>query len=321
MSKAKTNQTYTYNGITLGNCTYNINDKDSMIRNMIAYMLNRTNGMFKYKNLPDTIPSRIMELYLQTNGNLCITEVDGELYAFTGSLGGVPNVYYMPTFYIVANPALEFFKELEIDVDCVVIPNDSMYIGMIPLYSKYATLLTENEITMNLSDINNRIVSLITASDDRSYKSALQYLKDISDGKMGIISDNAFLEGIKTQPYSSNDSGNLTNLIEYEQYLKATWYNEVGLSANYNMKREALNSAESSMNNDILFPLVDDMLTHREIGIDKINRMYGTNITVELSSAWGQKREVISGQPEISEEGDQFENRDEIEGSSTELAE
>ena len=68
MSKAKTNQTYTYNGITLGNCTYNINDKDSMIRNMIAYMLNRTNGMFKYKNLPDTIPSRIMELYYKQTG-------------------------------------------------------------------------------------------------------------------------------------------------------------------------------------------------------------------------------------------------------------
>ena len=31
-------------------------------------MFNRTNAMFKYNNLPDTIPSKELELLLQSNG-------------------------------------------------------------------------------------------------------------------------------------------------------------------------------------------------------------------------------------------------------------
>ena len=52
------------------------------------------------------------------------------------------------------------------------------------------------------------------------------------------------------------------------------------------MKREALNSSESSINNDILFPLVDNMLEQRKQGCDRINKLYGTNISVKLNSSW-----------------------------------
>ena len=52
------------------------------------------------------------------------------------------------------------------------------------------------------------------------------------------------------------------------------------------MKREAINDAESGMNEDSLLPLVDDMLENRKRGVEKINKMFGTNITVELDSSW-----------------------------------
>ena len=57
------------------------------------------------------------------------------------------------------------------------------------------------------------------------------------------------------------------------------------------MKREALNSAESALNDDILYPLIDEMLEERQKGIEKINELYGTNISVELSSVWKQLRD------------------------------
>ena len=37
------------------------------------------------------------------------------------------------------------------------------------------------------------------------------------------------------------------------------------------------------MNEDALFPLIDDMLKQRQVGVDAINAMFGTNITVEIS--------------------------------------
>ena len=56
------------------------------------------------------------------------------------------------------------------------------------------------------------------------------------------------------------------------------------------MKREALNSAETTMNDDVLAPKIDDMLRERREGIERINKHYGLNITVDLSSSWKKNR-------------------------------
>src|SRR5574344_149187 len=70
-----------------------------------------------------------------------------------------------------------------------------------------------------------------------------------------------------------------------------TFYQVLGIHSQVNMKREAINEAEAALSEDILYPLIDDMLIQRQIGLEKVNKMYGTNITVELSSVWKQLRE------------------------------
>ena len=193
----------------------------------------------------------------------------------------------MPTIYTIANPALNISKNLKIDEDCVVMPNDFLYLGLLPLYERYATGLTENELSMYIATINLRITSIISASDDNTKKSAEKFLEDITSGKLGIIAENAFLDGIRSQPIrGSSGDDTITSLIEHEQYLKASWYNEIGLNANYNMKRESINSGESQLNNDMLMPLIDSMLYCREEALKKVNAMYDTNITVRKSSSW-----------------------------------
>lgn len=291
---------------------YEFTDKNKCVNNIISYMLNRTQSMFRYSGLPDTIPERILELYLQTNGNCCFYEYNGELYVFIGGLGGEPDVYYMPTIYTIANPALKISKSLKINYDCVVISNDSLYMGLLPMFERYATAMMENEISMNVASINARIVSLISAGDDRTAKSAEKYLKDIASGKTGVIAENTFLDGVKSQPYGTTANSNtITNLIEYEQYLKASWFNELGLNANYNMKRESINSGESQLNDDMLLPLVDNMLHCREIGLEKVNAMFGTDISVSLNSSWEHNEKELeialenSGQPETPETPDE----------------
>lgn len=265
---------------------YDFKNKDRNIDDMLRYMLRRSTQMFKYSGLPKTIPKYILELYLQTNGNVCFYKHDGELYVFTGGMGGELNEYYLPTIYTIANPFLKLTKNLVIDKDCIVVANDSCYQGMLPQFKKYATGLVENELSMNIASINSRIISLISASDDRTLKSAESYVKHICDGDLSIVSEDAFLDGVKVQPYAKATNDTLSKLIEYNQYLKASWFNDIGLNANYNMKREAINSNESQLNDDMLFPTVDDMLEHRKEGVEKVNEMYGTSISVELNSSW-----------------------------------
>lgn len=270
---------------------FDFRDKENNINLHTFYMLMRTQKMFHWEGLPETIPERMLEQYIQINGFTGIADVDGKLYAFYGGLGGVPDEYYQPTIFTVANPYLRFNENLKIDEDCALILNDTFYLGLIPLFNRYASMLAENELSMHMAGINTRVQMLLSAGDDATREAAQKFIDDLEKGKLSAVMDNAFLNALKTMPMTTSGNTNiLGDLIENEQYIKASWYNEVGLNANYNMKREALNTAETTVNNDILFPLVEEMLEERQKGAERVNKMFGTDISVELSSSWRDNR-------------------------------
>lgn len=268
---------------------YDFKNKEKNLNDYITYMLNRSVTMFKYHNLPDTMPQREIELLLQCNGWGCVCEIDGNLYCLNGGLGGVPNAYNMPTEIIINNPYLNYNKTLTIDTDCVIIPNDSMYVGLLPMYNRYCTMLVENDITMILATVNKRVQNLLSANDDNTVESAKNFLKKVFDGELGVIAESKLFDSLKVNASSVNSTVSMTELFEFEQYVKASLYNEIGLSANYNMKRERLTSAEVETNTDNLYPLVDDMINQRRKAVEKINEMFGTNIEIEFNSSWDNR--------------------------------
>lgn len=268
---------------------YDFKNKSKNLNDYITYMLNRSIVMFKYHNLPETLPQRELELLLQCNGWGCVCEIDGNLYALNGGLGGEPNAYNMPTEIVISNPYLKYNKTLKIDEECVIIPNDSMYVGLLPLYNRYCTMLVENDITMILATVNKRVQNLLSANDDNTVESAKTFLKKVFDGEVGVIAESKLFESLKVNASSVNSTVSMVDLFEFEQYVKASLYNEIGLSANYNMKRERLTSAEVETNTDNLYPLVDDMLNQRRKALEKINEMFGTNIEVEFNSSWDNR--------------------------------
>lgn len=274
-----------------------VTDKELSIRAYKGYMLSRLSKMFKYKNLPETIPKEYLDYYLFMYGACIITKVEDKLYALTGSYGGQPDPYYRPTLYVVANPALRLSKEYKLwDIlagfsdECVFMRNDLFWMGLNPLMSRYATLLAENMITIRVADIMLRVVALLTAPDDKTKAAAEVYLKQITKGELGIIAENRFFDGVKMQSPPSNNGSYLTQFIELNQYLIGQFYTEIGLSAPYNMKREAINESEASLNEDTLAPLIDTMYDCRVADIKRVNELYGTDISVEFDSSWLENR-------------------------------
>lgn len=296
----RNNVTYEYYQLPLG-MMYPFEDKPRSLNKLIRYDLSRTNKMFKYEGLPDTIPDYILELFLQVYGKVAFYRHNDNLYIFRYGEGGEPDVYYRPTIATITNPALNLSVNAVIGTECAVVFNDTMQTGLLPMLERYNSGIVENEISLKIASINARITSLISAQDDRTKESAIQYIRDIIDGKLGVIAETPFLDGIKSQPQSVSGHQVITDLIEYEQYLKASKYNELGLNANYNMKRESINSGESQLNNDALIPLVDDMLRSREEGLKRVNEMFGTNITVQLSSAWEDNQLELDVEQEMLE--------------------
>ena len=263
---------------------------DKLTEYYIKDTLIRTQKMFNYNNLPKTIPKEQLELLLQRNGYAVITKVNGELYAFYGGLGGEPDAYYLPTIVTVANPALKFSKSMVIDKECIVIKNDVMFMGLMPLIQSTSYLLAQADISFKYALINGRMKAIVTAPNDETKASLDEMFKQIEKGSsLKVVVDDDLMNELKVSPYGSNDNG--IDIIELKQYIIGSFYQKLGIQSNFNMKREALNSAESALNDDILYPLIDEMLEERQKGIEKINELYGTNISVELSSVWKQLRD------------------------------
>ena len=280
-----------------------LKNKDLLIDTYIRLMTNRCARIFEWHNLPETIPQRELEMIVQNNRFAIFKKVDGNFYVFFGGLGGIPDVYYHPSDAIISNPYLKYFDVCKIDDECVIIWNDTTRLGLIPLHMKYAEQLAETDISLRFANINSRIPALVSADNDNTKESAKEFFKKIESGEeFDIIATSMFFEGLKTNEYSTKSgSSTIKDLIEEQQYIKASWYNDLGINANYNMKREAINESEASMNEDALLPLIDDMLHERQIACDKINKMFGLNISVELSSTWKKIRTDIKLDEDLKE--------------------
>ncbi len=266
--------------------------KESLQQLYIKKTLLKTQKMFEYSGLPESIPQEDLELIIQIYGYAVITEVNGKLYALRGGLGGKPNPYYRPTIATVANPALNFSGNLKIGEECIVIRNDELYMGLMPEIEHSAYLLAEADISFKFACINMRIPALITAHDDATKESAEEFFKQIENGtSLGVILDDDYEDKLDAYDYT-NKATNVTHLIELRQYIMGTFYQELGIQSQFNMKREAINEAEAALSQDVLFPTVDNMLMERKKGIEEVNKKYGTNISVKLSSIWSNLREV-----------------------------
>ena len=280
-----------------------LEQKPMLIDSYFKYMMNKSIRMFEYTNLPETIPQRELELILQVCRFAIFTKVDGDLFVFYGGLGGMPNEYYQPTQAIVTNPYLKYSDVLNLDDyikddgNAVLSWNDSMHIGLFALNNRYASLLAETDLTLKYQLINMRFNNILTADDDNTKASLEKMYQDVSDGTgFGIVVTKKFMEETnvdKIELRSSHNSVNLKDIIETKQYLMGSWLNELGLNANYNMKREAINESEADLNEDSLLPMIDDMLLQRKIMCENLNKKFGTNISVELSSSWKKIRKEI----------------------------
>lgn len=279
-----------------------LRDRHTIAQEYYSDFINRIDSMFKWSGLPDTIPEHMLERYLKLNGWCGIGEAEKDgnigLYCFVGGLGGVPDEYYRPTTIIMANPVLGSHT-YTIGKDVVLGKNDSLSKGISHIMSRYAHLLASNGISINIAQVTSRIPFVLTAETDTEVESAKQFIKDAEDGKIGIIKSINFNKGVIPHPSGSENSGNyLKALIELNQYLKAQWYNDLGVGAQFNMKRERVNTAETESNSPSLLPLVDEMLKFRKIICDEVNKMFpNQNWSVNLNSAW--KLEGLSQELEV----------------------
>ena len=287
--------------------------KKRATRQNLAWLTNKTAQMFEYDGLPDTIPKIALERLLQFKGSVAVwrvpesyiptgwgpsfdvpTRVGGGLYAFPYTFAEAPDPYEEPHQVVITSPGFKptISETLELNKEVIVIRNDTNYEGLYRLHLKYAKLLTEAEISLQSTLILLRDQMTFIVKNERQRAAVSAYIDAREVGDYASI-----LAPEMGSPLEAITHDGRSNAVELAvngiQAIKAAWYNEIGLNPSFSLKREYTSAQEIDSNTDLLMPIIDDMFENRRVGIENINSLFGTNITVRKSSAWKVKEEEI----------------------------
>ena len=280
--------------------TYSATNKAENVHNIIDGVLNKTLTMFLYTNLPDTLPIEELEKILQLSGTGFITMIDEQLVVLKGNYNYEKvDIYNRPFEINCYLPDKKIYKMFKIS-DGVIIKNDYLERGLLPIFKKWGYLINESELTLIIANRYKRMVKTFIANDDPTAESVRTYLTKVDNGESSVITSNILWDSIKID--GETNTNTLHELIEYDNYIKSELYKEIGLYSNDNMKKERLISSEVENGMNSIYPLVDNMLNCRKQAIDKINKKFNTNISVEFTSSWEYRLNLGENLTEVEKE-------------------
>lgn len=263
---------------------YDITRKTKNVQNIVDGVLNKTLTMFLYTNLPVTLPIEEIEKILQLSGAGFVTTIDEKLVILKGTYNyDEVDIYNRPFKINCYLPDKKIYKMFNIS-DGVIIKNDYLERGLLPIFKKWGYLINESELTLIIANRFKRMVKTFIANDDPTAESVRTYLNKVDSGESSVITSNILWDSIKID--GERTTNTLHELIEYDNYIKSELYKEIGLYSNDNMKKERLITSEVETGMNSIFPLVDNMLNSRKQAIEQINKKFNTNISVEFTSSW-----------------------------------
>ena len=255
--------------------------------------------LINIKNAPDTINKNYLKANLLLDGAICITDFNDDLYAFIGDLGGMPDEYYVPTVFTVANPILGSKTVYRKDFDGhkqngVVIFNedtDSLGFGcagysrgLYDMIYQTSVLLADNIVSINCAQINSRVQVFFTADGEGQAIAGEGILRKMYSGKPFQVIRSDIVDEFKVNPISTaSTSTNISELVELNNYILANFYQGLGIKSNDIRKKERMITAEIEEQDNITQISLLEIISSWRKGFDEVNKLYGTEIEVELN--------------------------------------
>lgn len=281
------------------NNMYDVSNVKVGFRYWFFKLLNITLDLFVYDNLPEELPQREIELNLQLTGHATVLQDNNnKLWTPVTCIYGVDR-YFAPDKAVFGNPVIVDGKTYDIGKTCEVIYNNSLhdnilYVksdgGLMTFIMRYARQLSDIESTINIYAVNSRLTSIPVTDDQNVTQSIKAFFKKLAFGERAIVTDNNIIENFRNVDVNRHDIKDGVNdwLIARDKILEQ-FYRDIGLKM-YNPKKAQVSVDEVEANTQILLISTDDMLNERKIGVEKVNDMFGTSITVKLNPKYEIER-------------------------------
>ena len=255
--------------------------------------------IFEYNGLPESLPAREIESNLIMTGHCVIFPNMADLVTANTSLYGL-DLYYNPTNATFANPNIGS-KNLTIGENCEIIYNSSLkdnvlYIhsdgSMMSFINRYSRMLADVEATLDIYMVNARLTSFPVASSDSVVQNLKKFFNKLKRGERGIITDDSIIQQFRSVDINrANIHDGCNDWLVARDKILEMFFRDIGVKF-YNPKKAQVSEDELQVNNQMLIISLDDMLKERKAGIDRVNKMYATNISVDISESFKIKEEV-----------------------------
>lgn len=251
--------------------------------------------VLRFKKLPETIDETYLKMCIYIGGRCAIfrdTDGDGALRGLDCATANKPTIYYMPSQIIIVNPTFKGYSyTLTPGEDAAVIfcrEVDRYQYGretggLFGLISTTAQLLADNTISINVATKNMRLTNILSANDSMTVKSIDIVLRKMYDGDPYACVQSSLIDQLTSIPMTqSTNTQQLLQLIQTRQYIYAHYFEQLGLKTHDQIKKERLISDEITEGTELAVFNIQDMIASIQKGVDECNRIFGTDIEIEL---------------------------------------
>ena len=249
----------------------------------------------RIKKLPETVDETYLKMCVYLGGRCVIfrdSRGDNALRGLDCSTVDKPTIYYMPSKILIVNPTFKGYSyQLTPGKDCAVIycrEVDRYQYGretggLYGLIATHAQLLADNTISINVATKNMRLTNVIGAEDSITVKSIDEVIQDMYNGVPYKCVRKSLVDNLTSVPMTQQtNTQQLLQLIQTRQYIYAHFYEQLGLKTHDQIKKERLISSEIDEGTELAVFNIQDMLATMQKGIDECNRIFGTEIEIEL---------------------------------------
>lgn len=236
---------------------------------------------FKWKNLPNSVDERFLELTLANRGS-CLFFKDEELgfLALPANLSGKLNVYNIPKMRQAF--ASTGYNKMCDDTDSVIIFNNYLHYSTLSIVEHYAVRLFEMQRTIDVNVKAQKTPKIFKSNEQQRLTLQNIFMKYEGNEDAIFIDKDFDMNALQVFDTSAPYVADKIRMLMSQTF--SNFLNDLGIEAITTEKKERINETETESTKGYVEIGRNIFLNARKQACDEINRMFDLNINVEFDS-------------------------------------